>query len=98
MLLNDSFDDFRRDRVIPGSVGINDGDRPLLANPQAVCFRAIDTVGGAREAQLFKTSFEVVPRLQTGPLRCALRVRLIGAEEDVLSDVLDPELFNELFE
>ena len=98
MLLNDSFKDFRRDGVIPGSVGINDGDRALLANAETVCFRAKHAIVRPCEAQFFKTALEVVPRFESGFLRCALGLGLIRAKKNVLPDVLDFELFDDFIE
>ena len=36
MLLNDSFDHFGRDGVIPGAVGVHDGNGALFADAQAL--------------------------------------------------------------
>ena len=98
MLLNDSFKHFRCDGVIPGSVGINDGDGALLANAKTVRFCTKNAIVRPRESQLFKTPLEVVPRFESGFLRCAPGLRLIGAKKNVLPDFLDFEFFDDFIE
>src|SRR5690606_5374452 len=85
VLLDDSLQHLGGTRVIPCSLGIYHGDRPLLADPQAVGFGAVDPPA-PREAQLVEPTLQVVPGLQPGLERAALGFALIGAEEDVPTD------------
>ena len=50
VFLDNTFQNFWRAAMIPRSLGINDGDGPPRADPQAVCLGAIDQ--GLRADQL----------------------------------------------
>jgi hypothetical protein len=54
VFLNDAFQECRRNGVVPDSFRINDGYRSLVADPQAVCFGAIDRSVRSSQAKLFE--------------------------------------------
>ena len=79
MLLNYSFQNFRRNGVIPDSFRIDDGDRTLLANAEAVGLRAEDAVFTFRDSEFFEAALEVVPGFNGYFSFRAFRFRLVGA-------------------
>jgi hypothetical protein len=96
MFSDDALEYFRRDRVIPGAFRIHNCDRSLVANTQAVGFCAIHDVIRPRESQLLQSSFEVIPGGEPFFSRRARGFRLVGAEEDMPPDLLDPKFFDKL--
>src|ERR1043166_9550907 len=82
MLLDDALEDGRIARGIPRAFGVDDGDRPAFADPQAVRLRAEDAPL-LRQPELLQSPLEKLPRGETAILVAALRVRLIAAEKDV---------------
>jgi len=92
VLLNDTLENLGRAGVIPDAVRINDGDRALLTNAQAVGFGAVDgRIAASSQAEFFKALFEVFPRREPGLFCAALWLGLIGAEEDVALDFAETE-------
>jgi hypothetical protein len=83
MFLNNAFQDLRRGGVIPRAFGIDHRDRALLADAQAIGLRAINAVLALRDPQFFEPAFEVLPGGDGFFLRRALRLGLIGAEENM---------------
>src|SRR5690606_4690326 len=81
VLLDDSLQHLGGTRVIPCSLGIYHGDRPLLADPQAVGFGAVDPPA-PREAQLVGPPLKEFPAPHPGPGPAALGFALIGPEEN----------------
>ena len=63
VLLNDAFGIFGGDVTVPGAFGIDNGDRPVDADAEALGLGAVAGAVGAGEAQLVEAVFEVVPRL-----------------------------------
>ena len=83
MLLNDPLQHFGRRGVIPDAFGIDHRDRAPLADAQAVGLGAVDAV---EHPQFGEPALEVVPRLDARFHRAALRLGLVGAEEDMALD------------
>jgi hypothetical protein len=94
MFSNNTFEDFGRDGVIPGSLGIDDRDRTLVADPQTVRFRPVNGIIRPGKPQLFQSSFQVIPGCHSFFLWRTFGFRLVGAQEDMTSDFSDPELFD----
>ncbi len=61
MLLNNPFQHGRRDRVVPGAIGIHNCNRALLANAQAIRLGAVYGMLGLRQAQLLQAPLQIVP-------------------------------------
>ena len=83
MFLNDPFQHRRRARVIPDTFRINHRDGTVGANPEAVDLAAIHQRFGADELQFLESPFQILPGLQPLFFGRAIRLRLIGAEQDV---------------
>jgi len=66
MLLNNPLGVFGRNVAVPGSFGINNGDRPLAADSEAVAFGAITRAIFAGDVEFFHPFFDVVPRFFAG--------------------------------
>jgi len=56
MLVNDPFKHIRSAVPIPDTVGVDNGDRTLLADLQTICFRPVDAAS-AGKAQLLQPKF-----------------------------------------
>jgi hypothetical protein len=82
VFLNDSFEDCGVAAAVPDALGINHRNRPAVADPQAVDFRAEDpTLLGQR--QLPEAALEKFPRRKPPILLAALGVGLIAAQKNV---------------
>ena len=92
MLLDDALQNLRSARMIPNPFRINDRDRPKCTNAKTIRFRAknrrLVTLG---KLQFFKPILQVFPRFYALFLRAALGLGLVGAEEDVTLDRIDPQ-------
>ena len=86
MFPDDPFEDLGRARVVPSTLGIDDGDGAVDADLEAIGLGAGDGAAGAGEAEFAETSLQVFPRFQRTRAVAALRFGGIGAEEDVASD------------
>src|SRR5579872_7461424 len=91
MFLDDSLQHFGRRRVIPDTVGIDDCDRPLLADPQAVGLGAINAVFTLQEATLSKPLLQIIPGDVGDLAGSAFRIGLVGAKKDVAAERADAE-------
>jgi hypothetical protein len=89
MLLDDTLEDGWIALRIPRALGIDHGDRPPLADAQAVGFRAQDSAL-LRQAELLQPALQVIPRRQPAILLTAFRLGLIAAEKDVTTRDPDP--------
>src|SRR5438132_1066683 len=83
MLLDDSFQYFRRAGMIPDSFGINDRNWALRADAKAIGFRPIDQSFRACEFQFFEPLLEEFPRGQALFFRRALGFGLIRAKKNM---------------
>src|SRR5438094_67296 len=83
VLLDNPFQHDRRAGVVPHRFGIDDRNRSLSADPQAVCFRPIHQWFRSRELQFFEALFQVFPGFETFFFRRAFRFGLIGAKKNV---------------
>jgi hypothetical protein len=72
MILENSFKHLRRAGVIPNTFGINDRNRAVDANAQAISFGSINQRLGSDEVQFFKSALEVLPRGEVFVLGSAL--------------------------
>src|SRR5439155_935288 len=86
MFLNNALEHFRRDGVVPRSIGIDDRNGTLLANAQAICFRAVNGVVRFCQSEFFEPLLQVLPRCQAFFLWRAYGFRLIRAQENVPPD------------
>src|SRR5438876_9652476 len=69
---------------VPGAFGIDDGNRPALADAQAVCFGP-ENAAPLGEPELVQPQLQKRPRGKAGVLLTTLRARLIAGQEDVRS-------------
>ena len=88
MLLNDALQRGRRAGVIPGALGIHDGDGAARADLEAVGLGAIDQCLRPDEAEFLQPALQIFPRLDARLARAALGFGLVGAEEDVAAEFL----------
>jgi hypothetical protein len=98
MLLDDAFEHFGRARVIPNAFRIDDGDRSLCADAEAIDFASIDQRLRANEVQFLEPLFQVVPRLQAALLRRAFGLGLVGAQENVPPVLFQTERLGEVMQ
>lgn len=78
--------------MIPNAFRINDGDRSVQADAQAVRLGAVNfRVGAGGESELLEAAFEKFPGRQPGIFGAAFGFGLVRAEEDVALDFLDAE-------
>jgi len=92
VFLEDAFDDFGGAGVVPGAVGVDDGDGALGAGAEAVGFGAEEVWGGAGgEAEFGDAAFEVVPGVDAGLFGAAFGFGLVGAEEEVAASGVEAE-------
>ena len=83
MALDDLFEHLRRAGVIPNSIRINDRDRPMRADAQAVDLAAINQRLWAHQIELVQPLLEELPRGECLLAWGAVRFGLIGAQENV---------------
>src|SRR5438105_273079 len=82
MFLNDPLEHRRIALRVPRAFGIDDGNGPAFADPQAIRFGAKDAAL-LRQLELLQSPLEELPGRETALFLAALRVRLIAAEKDV---------------
>ena len=82
VLFDDPVEVLRSAARIPGPLGVDDGDRPFVADPQAVCLGSLDSAL-LREPQLLQPLLEVVPRFKRLLESAAFGLGLVTAEKDV---------------
>jgi hypothetical protein len=80
MLLDDAFEDLWRAGPIPDAVRINDRDRTLSANLQAIGLGAIYATRTG-QAQFSQAFLEIIPRLEACVFRRAIWLGLVTAQE-----------------
>ena len=85
VLLDDSLEHRWIASAVPRALRVDHGDRPLLADAQAVGLGAVDAAL-LREAELPEAPLEVVPGREPALLLAALGGGLVAAEEDVPPD------------
>src|SRR5438128_1955489 len=90
MFLNDALENRRIARPVPGTFGIDDGNRSALADPQAIRLGSEDAAL-LGEAELLQPPLEKIPRGKAAVLLATLRVRLIAAQKDVPPRDADPD-------
>src|SRR5579864_3775546 len=83
MLLNDPLDYWRRAGMIPGAIRIDHGDGALLADAEAIGFGPVNATFAPGKSQFRQAQLQIIPGRATFLARRALRLRLVGAEEDV---------------
>ena len=82
MLLDDPFQHGRIAGSIPGALGIDNRDRATFADAQAVGFGPQHPAGFG-EAELFESTFQIVPGSERPITVATFRGRLIRAQEDM---------------
>ena len=91
--LDDLLQHFGSAGVIPRAFGVNDGDRALDADAQAIDFAAIDQRVRADELQLLEAVLQEFPAFAGLFARRAFRFGLIRAEENVAAIFFEAEGF-----
>src|SRR5215831_17392448 len=97
MFLDDALENGWGHGVIPNPVRVDNRNWALFADSQTIGFGAVDARIGFCQTKLFQTTFQILPRLKPDLLRCAFRRRLIGADEDMTTDIRDAQLGNDRF-
>ena len=82
VLLDDAFKHGRVTVAIPGPFGVDDGNRAVGTDTQAVGLGAVDAALLA-ESQFLETALEVIPSIQSPLLFAAVGFGLVAAEEDM---------------
>lgn len=82
MLLDDPFEAYWIALAIPSSFRVDNSDRPVLTNPQAVSLGPQHTTA-LRQPEFLKTSFQVVPGRSSTVFLTTPGIRLVTAQEDV---------------
>jgi hypothetical protein len=82
MRLYDFFQYLRAAGVIPDAFGINNRNRPVLADTQAIGFRSIYPAG-AVEVEFTQPPLKILPGFDADFFFTAFRFRLIGAQKNM---------------
>ena len=80
---------------VPGSFRVDDGDRSLCTDPQAVCFRTKDGAFAVDESKLLEAFFEKLPGLF---LSIGRRAVAAYTEKDMSLIVAEVEFGRDTFE
>ncbi len=88
--LDDPLEHRRRAGVVPSPFGVDDRDGAAGADLQAVGFGAEDAAV-AGEFEFLEAPLQVIPRLEARLLVDALRLGLIGAEEQVTLNLVSTD-------
>src|SRR5579872_373713 len=83
VLLNNPLDYRRRTGMIPDAIRIDDRDRPLLTDAEAIRLGPVNAILALREPRFGQALLQMVPGGAALLAGRALRLRLVGAEEDV---------------
>src|SRR5712692_5993466 len=83
VLLDDLLEDRRRAGMIPNRFGINDGDRAVRADAQAVHLAPVNEWLRPRQLQFLEPLFQVLPRLDGLLARRTMGIGLIGAQKNM---------------
>ena len=95
MFLDDAVEVLRPAVGIPGPLGVDHGDRPTVADPQAVGLGSLDaSLFG--EAKLLEPALEMVPGLEGFIPPAALGLGLVAAEKDVPPGAGNPQLLHDV--
>jgi len=86
MLLDDPLKDLGRARPVPGTVRVDDRDRTLSANLEAIRFGSVDSAL-ASQVQFNQASFQIRPRFKACIFRRAFWLGLITAEKYVPANI-----------
>jgi len=97
MFLDDAFQHRRCAGVIPHTLGIDDGDRPLGADSQAICLGAIHQRFRAGQLQLLQPSLKVFPGFQARFPGSTFGLRLVGAQENMAPVFFEPKRLRDSF-
>src|SRR6266511_787716 len=89
VLLNDPLQHLGRAGVVPDALGVDDRDRAMHADAQAVGLGTIDAAVRERESQLLEALLEIVPRLDARLFGGALWLCLVAAQKDMARVVAD---------
>src|SRR5688500_14152880 len=82
VLLDDALEHALVAPAVPRALGVNHGDRPALADAEAIRLRA-RYAAALREAELLEAALEVLPRREAPLLVAALGLALVAAEQHV---------------
>ena len=96
--MNDPFQHGWRDRVVPGSIGIHNCDRALLANAEAIRLGTVYGLLCLRKAQFLKSPLQIIPRSEALFLWGACRLGLVSAQKYMAPYVLDFQLLDKVCE
>ena len=91
VFVNDAFHHLGSCLVVPHAFGIDDRDRPLLTDSQAVRLCTINTGLSPLEAQFRKSFLQETPRLIGFIPRCAFWRRLVCTKKNMTLDTADSE-------
>jgi hypothetical protein len=98
MFLDDPLNDCWSSCLVPDTLGVDNHDRALLANAEAISLGAEDATGAFRcrfvQSQFLEAAFEVGPGLQAGGFVAAEGFGLVGADEDMAIDFVQAEFRN----
>jgi hypothetical protein len=95
MFLDDPLNNFWGSRFVPDPFGVDQHDRALLADAEAVGLGAEHTTGafwgGFVESEFLQAAFEVVPGGEAIGFGAADRLGLVSADQDVPIDLVKSE-------
>lgn len=95
MFLDDSFEDGRGAGPVPDALGVDDGDRALLTELEAVGLGAADGAVGADEIEFLETPLEEIPGGCARGGIAALGLGGFGAEDDMAAGAVEAEVFED---
>ena len=97
MFGDNSFEDFDSTRMVPDSIGIDNGDRAFLTNSEAVCFGSVNS-SLFRQIQFPKAIFKELPGLESDFLVTTFWFGLVAAEENMSPDMIHSKTLCETLE
>ncbi len=97
LLLDDALEDLRRASPVPDALGVDERDRALLADLQAVRLGAVDAAR-SNQAEFDEAALQEFPGFQAFRFARTLRLGLIAAEEDVAARFAHAELLQGPFQ
>jgi hypothetical protein len=98
MFLDDPFQYIGRATVIPNRLGIDNRNRAILADTEAISLGSIDKRCLSRYLQFFEPSFKELPRFKSNCLLGTIWFGLICAEENVATVIPQSEILRRLTE
>ena len=94
VFIDDPFQDCGRRRAIPDTFRVDHCDRTLLADPETVCLRTVNTSFRVSQPQFSEPLLQIIPGQVRRISGSTLRLRLVGTEKDMPLDAANVQFSN----